>query len=180
MKLVAFCEAASDHRVLAGLLDRVLREQGPTWVADLLDSSPDALRTWVHDAGGRAFFDLHRVRQYALEHGVRPVYGHFDGRPGSAGALMARTVLRIVRCLAEANPEISGVVLMWDMDDEPLDRRTGLAQARAEAQRIDHDREERCWAQTPLETLRERSAETGLREFLDEVKDRLVPRLVKA
>ena len=45
MKLIAFCEAPADFRLVSGLVDRVLRESGPTWVVDLLDT-PDAVRTW--------------------------------------------------------------------------------------------------------------------------------------
>jgi hypothetical protein len=39
----------------------------------------------------------------------------------------------------------------------------------------DLDRERRCWGVTALETLRERSGNTGLAEFLDEVERELVP-----
>ena len=37
------------------------------------------------------------------------------------------------------------------------------------------EREEACWAQTPLATLRERGGPSGLAAFLAEVADRLVP-----
>lgn len=39
----------------------------------------------------------------------------------------------------------------------------------------DRDREAECWRTTPLNTLRERGTGNGLRDYLDEVKDRLVP-----
>jgi hypothetical protein len=39
----------------------------------------------------------------------------------------------------------------------------------------DADREEFCWKEAPLATLRERGRETGLVEFLDEVSSRIVP-----
>ena len=38
-----------------------------------------------------------------------------------------------------------------------------------------YDREEACWALTPLVTLRDRGVPSGLAAFLDEVADRLVP-----
>jgi hypothetical protein len=38
-----------------------------------------------------------------------------------------------------------------------------------------YEREEKCWKDTPLSTLRERGVETHLREFLDETKNRLLP-----
>ncbi|UQA62521.1 hypothetical protein [Polyangium aurulentum] len=37
------------------------------------------------------------------------------------------------------------------------------------------DREERCWTETSLETLKARGAEAGLGRFIDEVLTRLVP-----
>jgi hypothetical protein len=39
----------------------------------------------------------------------------------------------------------------------------------------DSDREEACWADCDLETLRARGAETGLADYLDEVRTRIVP-----
>lgn len=41
--------------------------------------------------------------------------------------------------------------------------------------RGDRLREERCWSNTPLETLRTRGGKTGLSDYLAEVKERLVP-----
>ncbi|NBC16011.1 MAG: hypothetical protein GVY18_01705 [Bacteroidetes bacterium] len=40
------------------------------------------------------------------------------------------------------------------------------------------EREASCWKQTPLERLVERGAETGLRDFLSEVEEVLLPLLV--
>jgi len=41
--------------------------------------------------------------------------------------------------------------------------------------RDDQDREARCWEQAPLDRLRERGRESGLHDFLEEVRLRLVP-----
>jgi hypothetical protein len=41
------------------------------------------------------------------------------------------------------------------------------------------EREERCWKETALATLQERGEQTYLKEFLAEVKDRLLPLLSK-
>jgi hypothetical protein len=41
----------------------------------------------------------------------------------------------------------------------------------------DHDREATCWKQTSLQLLRERGERTGLRQYLQEVEERLVPLL---
>lgn len=249
MKLVAFCEAASDFQVLATLVDRVFREDGPRWLSDVLDTAPASIRDWIADGQGRTFFDLHHFSRYADALDVRRPHGHFDGRPGGYGTVMARTVFAIVRALRRKGQQLDAVVLVWDMDQQPAERRLGLDKARAEAEswadfriaigcpnaereawvlvgfepdcdaeherlaeistelgfspvheahqldaahetakrspkRIlrlltsdDRDREARCWADTPLETLRLRSADTGLAEFLDEIKTHLLPLL---
>jgi hypothetical protein len=134
MKLIAFCEAPADFRITRDLVDRVVREKGPAWVADVLDAAPDGIRVYHADSGGNQFFDVHHLDQYASQLGVRATYGHFDGRPGAAGALMARTVFLLVRALAKARGSVDAVLLVWDMDDRPEDRRAGLRQARDEAQ----------------------------------------------
>ena len=247
MRLIAFCEAAGDFRLLSGLVDRVLRESAPGWVVDLLDS-PEAVRTWEPDGLGRAYFDLHKLDQYEERLKVRVPHGHFDGRPGGAGALMARTVFWIVRALPKQDRDpIDGVVLVWDVDQQRDQRPEGVAAARDEARRWasfqivcgfpdpereawvlagfdpadeaersildelhqrlgfspvlhagrlrdkdegalrnikrvfrevtrhDSGREERCWTEPQLTTLRARGVETGLAAFLDEVESVLLP-----
>lgn len=250
MRLIAFCEAAADFRTASGLLDRILRDEGPSWIADLLDDHPDSVRTWHLDREGRAFFDVHAWRACAEHLSVRVPHGHFGGRPGGAGALMARTIFHIVRALNRRPNEeaIEAVVLVWDMDDQLDARRGGLSIARAEARswatfeivlgcvnpkreawvlagfdplhdderdrleaarrelgfspieqahrldakdeqaklnakRVlqalvggDPDREARCWCETALETLRARGEASGLREYLDEVRQLVLPR----
>lgn len=137
MRLVAFCEARGDFWLLSGLVDRVLRESGPTWVAESFET-PEAIRRWQPDGLGRAYFDLHRLGEYEDRLGVRVPHGHFDGRPGRAGALMARTVFWIVRTLHRRDPAepIDAVVLVWDMDTQAEERSLGVAQARDEARSL--------------------------------------------
>lgn len=137
MRLVAFCEAPSDFQLASALIDRVLREHA-TWIADVLDSAPGAIRTWIGDGDGREFFDIHKVVDYALKVLPRIPQGHFDGRPGAAGASMARTVFTLVRELNKRRDTetIDGVVLVWDMDGQTDERRLGLDQARAYARAL--------------------------------------------
>lgn len=248
MRLLAFCEAAADFRVAAELVDRVLRETCPVWVAELLDAAPESVRVWHRDPQQRPFFDIHRIDTYARELALRIPHGHFDGASGRHGSLMARTAFAIVRSLKKRGADIGATILVWDMDDDGAERQRGLAQARAEAEtwagfaivlgcpnanreawvltgfepvdereesdlmrlraeldfapnseahrldakpesakRVlsvligdDPDRESRCWTDTALETLRARSAQTGLREFLDELAGRLAPLVVSS
>jgi hypothetical protein len=43
----------------------------------------------------------------------------------------------------------------------------------------DFDRERQCWHATPLETLRQRGQKTYLKDYLEEVQERLLPLLLK-
>jgi len=79
VKLVVFCEAEADFRTAAGLVDRVLRSEGPTWVADMVEHAPEGIREWVGDGHGRTFFDVHRLSDYVRQLSVRVPFGHFDG-----------------------------------------------------------------------------------------------------
>ncbi len=252
MKLIAFCESPSDFLMLSTLVDRVLQAKGPVWVAESIESFPDAVRTWRRDLDGQPFVDVHGYKKLARRLDLRMPHGHFDGKPGAAGALMARTLFRIVRQMnreRESEP-IEGVVLVWDSDGDGA-RRIGVDQARVEAHRLesfriaiglpneareawvlagfrpagpaeeslladlrselgfcplaqsarlrheddgprsgkrvlrvltsgDADREERCWTDTPLQTLRDRGEQNGLRDFLDEIEQYLVPLLSRS
>ncbi len=118
----------------AGLVDRVFRESGPTWVAENLEA-PDVIRTWHPDGFGRAYFDLHKLDEYGNQLGVRVPHGHFGGTPGGAGALMARTVFWIARTLYRRDPDdpVEAVVLVWDVDRQSEERPAGVEMAREEA-----------------------------------------------
>ncbi len=109
MKLVAFCEAEADFRLASGLVDRLLRDEGPQWIADAFDT-PDVSRRWHPDG---------------------------LGRPGAAGAAMARKVFLIAQAMSKTTPDdpIHVVILLWDTDHQGDDRRTGVAQASEEARR---------------------------------------------
>lgn len=141
MKLIAFCEAPGDFRLASGLVDRMLREAGPAWMVDNLDT-PDVVRTWQPDGMGRDYFDVHQLNPYSdklREQGlrVRRVRGHFDGRPGEPGSAMARKAFLIAEALHRYTPDepIDAVVLIWDTDEQRHDRPQGVKTARDEAQR---------------------------------------------
>lgn len=133
MRLVVFCEARADFQIARDLVDRILREVGEPWVADVMDGAPDGVRTYVPD-GDREFFGVHRLTSYVRTLGVRVPHGHFDGRPGAADAVMARTVYAVVHAMQKSLAEpIDAVVIVRDLDNDPS-RRTGLEQARREAE----------------------------------------------
>jgi hypothetical protein len=127
--VVVFCEAAADFRTATDLIDRVIRAGGPAWVGDLMEITPADVRTWHRDPQGQTFFDIHDVDKYRRDLGVRARHGHFDGAPNMPGALMASSVFRIVRALRRIEPALDGVVLLWDLDQQPDERRRGVAQA---------------------------------------------------
>lgn len=132
MRLVVFCEAVADFQIAADLVDGVLRHNGPDWVADVLDAAPEGIRSWRGDGRGNSFFALHQLTKHVEQLAIRVPHGYFDGRPGAADAVMARTALSIVRHFVKHGEVIDAVLLVRDMDDQP-ERETGLGQARAEA-----------------------------------------------
>lgn len=135
-RLLVFCESPTDFETVKGLVDRVLREQGPEWARELLEGPREAaqgFRDWVPDGEGREYFDLHKLSVYARRHKLRVPQGHFAGQPGEVGALMGRTAFLVARELALSGTELDAVLLVWDMDDQGRDRRMGLAQASTEA-----------------------------------------------
>lgn len=134
MRLVAFCEAPADFRLTVGLVDRVLRERAPSWVADNYET-PEVIRSWHPDPSGRAYFDLHALNEYMDRLRVSSTCGHFNGRPGGAGSSMLRKALKIARALSKqlSDEPIDAVVLVWDMDQQSEERRAGVALARDEA-----------------------------------------------
>ncbi len=138
MRLAAFCEAEADFRLVAGLVDRVFRESGPTWVADNFES-PEVIRTWQPDVFGRAHFDIHALNRYVDHLGIRGVRGHFNGRPGRFGGAMARKVFLVVRALNRTTPDesVEAVVLVWDTDQQREERPQAVLAAREEAGRWD-------------------------------------------
>jgi hypothetical protein len=250
VRLVVFCEAVADFRIASDLVDRVLRHDGPGWVVDLLDAAPDGLRSWRGDGRGNSFFAFHQLTKHVEQLAIRVPHGHFDGRPGAADAVMARTALSIVRHFVKRGEIIDAVFLVRDMDDQPQ-RETGLGQARTEARswttlpivlgcanpmreawilcgfdpetdaerarlqelrqelgfqpheqahhldaqddqakrsakRVlrlltgdDREREERCWKHTALDKLRTRGVVTGLCNYLDEVRQHLIPLVLR-
>jgi hypothetical protein len=139
VKLIAFCEAVGDFRLLTGLVERVLRDKAPTWVVDNLDT-PGAWLRWHAESAERDFFDIHRLNQIENDlqrRGVRvrSVRGHFDGQPGGAGSAMARKVFHIVEALNRKDPTdpIEALVLLWDIDQRSERRPDGVAIARDHA-----------------------------------------------
>lgn len=141
MKLIAFCEALGDFRLVSGLVDRVLAATDVPWVVDNLDT-PDVVRRWHKDGFGNDFIDIHNLDKYADQlraRGlrVRQVRGHFNGRPGEPGGAMARKAFHTAEALSRHTPDdpINAVVLVWDTDDEQRVRPDGVKAARDEARR---------------------------------------------
>ncbi len=185
--LVIVCEAVADHRVASVLADRVLCAE-VEWI------DPETLnlhRRWQGVDAGSSHIEWHRVRSLAKRHGFK-VWGKFSGEPGAPDARAARLVLQLLL----ATDNLPDAVLLIRDSDGDEERRMGLEQARAErhwpfsiaiglahvnrecwvlAGRRRQDREETCWTDCDLEVLRARGAETGLADYLDEVRTRIVP-----
>ncbi|MDC0710101.1 hypothetical protein POL68_16615 [Stigmatella sp. ncwal1] len=139
-RFLVFCESPTDFETITTLAERVIREKGPEWLREMLEEPIEGAEKpleWGRDDEGRSFFDIHKVSDYARRLGIRAPRGHFNGEPGAAGALMARTIFRIVRELVNRGEGVGAVLLVWDMDHQGDERRAGLKQARDVARRFE-------------------------------------------
>ncbi len=117
-------EAEADFQTATDLADRVLVETFASW---LDDESVVYQREWLaREPGGRRL-TWKAMRRLAEDAGIE-AEGFFDGRPGLADARAAR---RAILYLRAAVPQLDGIVLIRDQDDQP-ERRDGLRQARTE------------------------------------------------
>jgi hypothetical protein len=113
-------EAPADFETATELADRVLVES-----IDWLDEDQiEYQRTWLRESAGVPL-TWKRVKQSALDAGINAI-GFFDGEPAEPDARAAR---RAILYLRHAIPDLAGVLLIRDQDDQP-ERRRGLDQAR--------------------------------------------------
>ncbi|HYH66125.1 MAG TPA: hypothetical protein VD866_15635 [Urbifossiella sp.] len=117
-------EAEADFQTATDLADRVLVEAFASWLDDESVVYP---REWLSQEPGGRRLTWKAMRRLAEAAGIE-AEGFFDGRPGLADARAAR---RAILYLRAAFPELDGIVLIRDQDDQP-ERRAGLQQARTE------------------------------------------------
>jgi hypothetical protein len=236
-KLAVVYEADADFATATELADRMLCAS-IEWLDEQLLVHQ---RTWLRESTNGQPLTWKGMKRLALDAGIAP-QGHFGGEPGLPDAANAR---RAILFLAKEFPDLAGIALVRDRDDQPQ-RRGGLEQARRhtpgpvpivvglavverecwvisgydpenkeEAARLagetkrlhfdprlhshqltackddqadrspkrvlraltgdDWDRQRRCWQKSDLDVLRQRGAENGLADYLQEVRDRLAP-----
>jgi hypothetical protein len=120
-------EAPADFQTATELADRVLVES-----VDWLDEDQiEHQRSWLRESGGVPL-TWKQVKRSALDIGIDAI-GFFYGAPAEPDARAARRAILFLRYMV---PDLAGVVLIRDQDDQP-ERRMGLDQARRqEAGRI--------------------------------------------
>src|SRR5271157_1512147 len=123
LRLAVVCEAPADFQTATELADRVL-VQAFAWMEE---QWLDHQRTWIREWSGVPL-TWKRVKQSALDAGFDAV-GFFDGERAEPDARAAR---RAILYLQHEIPELAGILLIRDQDDQP-ERREGLEQARREA-----------------------------------------------
>jgi len=66
MRILVFCEARRDHELATALAERVLREKGPAWLGEHLQTQPDFLE-WsaVGESQERKFTPWKEVKALA-------------------------------------------------------------------------------------------------------------------
>jgi AAA domain, putative AbiEii toxin, Type IV TA system len=113
-------EAPADFEIATELADRVFLEQ-----LEWLDGWCDATRTWLNQSMQNIPLTWTNIKRLALAAGVL-VEGHFNGEPAEADAKAGR---RAILYLMLHFPELAGIILVRDQDDQP-NRKKGLEQAR--------------------------------------------------
>jgi hypothetical protein len=121
MEIAVVHEAAADYKTATELADRVLVES----VSWLDDETVVHQRAWLRASTDGIPLTWRQIKQSALDAGIDAI-GFFDGKPAQPDARPAR---RAILYLRHAFPNLAGVVLIRDQDDQP-DRREGLEQAR--------------------------------------------------
>lgn len=143
LRFAVVYEGDADFQTATQLADRVLLEC-ITW----LDKEElDNQREWKGSSSAGRRLTWKALKQLAYDLNIR-VHGHFGGAPASPDAKAAK---RAIDYLLIDMPDLTGIVLLRDQDDQP-DRRIGLEQARA----ADHSdppiviglaiTERECWA----------------------------------
>ncbi|MDI3285574.1 hypothetical protein [Polyangium sp. 15x6] len=135
--LVTFCEASADFRAIEILVDRVLREEGPDWLADNYDTMKEreAFRTFKGESGDRPFYDVHDVpRHFAKlekDTGKKVLVPHasFDGRR-LPKAMQVYTILYLARALSKIE-RVDALLIVVDMDKHGAGGREGMDKARS-------------------------------------------------
>jgi len=114
-------EAEADFHIATELADRVLVE-----AIDWLDDDQlISTYQWIGTTEDGRRLTWTGLAKMAGEMGIE-AYGHFDGQPGLPDARAARRALLVLRTTI---PDLQGVVLIRDQDNQPK-RHEGLKQAR--------------------------------------------------
>jgi len=123
LRLAVVYEAPADFQIATELADRVLVE-AIDWMEDQL---LDHQRTWIREWSG-APLTWKRIKWSAIYAGFN-LRGLYDEEPGKPDA---RAAHRAVVYLSYSIPDLAGILLIRDQDNQP-ERREGLEQARGEA-----------------------------------------------
>ena len=121
LRFAVVYEGGADFQIATQLADRVLLESIEWLDERLLDNQ----REWggASSAGRRLTWKA--LKQMAYDSDIR-VHGHFGGAPASPDAKAAK---RAIDYILKDGPDLAGIVLVRDQDDQP-ERRIGLEQAR--------------------------------------------------
>ena len=120
LRFAVVSEATADFQTATELADRVFVESIDWLEDDLLNHQ----RTWIREWSGVPL-TWKRIRATALSSGFK-VRGLYDEQPAKPDARAAHRAILYLRYVI---PELAGIMLIRDQDDQ-TDRREGLQQAR--------------------------------------------------
>ena len=126
--ILVVCEAPADAEMATILVDRVVREEGPEWIADNLE----ALRTWRGFEEASTHSRWRDLKSLYSGAGLPRMLGRDPDMPRGFDGAAARKAILLARSLPSQVP--TALLLVRDLDGQPQRRHSLEAAARRAAQ----------------------------------------------
>lgn len=125
-EFILIVEADADYKTAAGIAERVLQENAPQWLTDLLQDQPDILFSWTGLEDGIGFscwshFEAIAKKLKAEGYRFPKFNGQFSDGPTNLDYPVARNIVYLVNQYLKAskNRNIGAIVLIRDEDNQP-------------------------------------------------------------
>jgi hypothetical protein len=174
--IVIICEAPADQGTACALADRVLSDAVDWMVPEMLE----AFRQWRGLRRSEPFLAWKHVHTRAREAGIR-TNGFFEGEPGGFTPLDEEERARAERLRQELgfDPCAHAEGLTAEHPGAKRDAKRVLSYLTGGDEEVDREatwmREVICMKESSLAQLEERGQATGLAEFIQEIRAKLVP-----
>jgi hypothetical protein len=116
-EFIVVSEACDDAAIACKLADRIIQEEGPEWLRDLMDN-PNNVRHWSGFDLGTPFTSWVRLKSLARELDIMPTSRTHSGTLGGIEYAQARKAVDVAIKLQKDRP-IKALVLVRDLDSQP-------------------------------------------------------------